>query len=77
LSHRRDRHSAPLTGQDAKELKQAVQLLPAIATSYMSVMQSAVAASAAPGKAPTTDLRAILQDITQTTVEMHGLTSRC
>lgn len=74
LSHRRDRDSAPLTRQDAKELKQAVRLLPAIATSYMSVMQSAVVASAASGEVPTTDLREILQDITRTTVEMHGLT---
>lgn len=74
LSHRRDRDSAPLARQDAKELKQAVRLLPAIATSYMSVMQSAVVASAAPGEVPTTDLREILQDITHTTVEMHGLT---
>ncbi|MBB4615760.1 hypothetical protein [Novosphingobium taihuense] len=74
LSHRRDHESPPLCGQDAKELKQAVRLLPAIATSYMSLMQSAVAASTAPGEVPTTDLRQILQDITDTTVEMHGLT---
>lgn len=59
--------------QRAKELKRAVKHLPAIATSYMSAMQSLVVASTIDGKMPTTDLREILQNTAQTTVEMHGL----
>lgn len=59
--------------QHAKELKKAVKHLPAIATSYMSAMQSLVVASTIDGKMPTTDLREILQNTAQTTVEMHGL----
>lgn len=74
LAQRRDHNSALPDRQDAQEMRGAVRLLPAIATTYMSAMQSGVIAVTGPGQVPTTDLREILQDVTDTTVEMHGLT---